>query len=93
MPWTRSVRRRHNHCKSTANKHNQRRQDAQMSSKSEAIERKIEVMKAEGVVFRTGVNVGVYVKADELKKEFDRRKKQTVAQGKQKRPVRPVQKS
>ena len=43
-----------------------------MSSKSEAIERKIEVMKAEGVVFRTGVNVGVDVKADELKKEFDR---------------------
>ena len=72
MPWTRSVRRRHNHCKSTAYKHNQRRQDAQMSSKSEAIERKIEVMKAEGVVFRTGVNVGVDVKADELKKEFDR---------------------
>ncbi len=38
------------------------------------IERKqIEVMKAEGVVFRTGVNVGVDVKADELKKkEFDR---------------------
>ena len=31
--------------------------------------------------------------ADELKKEFNRRKKQTVAQGKQKRPVRPVQKS
>ena len=31
--------------------------------------------------------------ADKLKKEFDRRKKQTVAQGKQKRPVRPVQKS
>ena len=40
-----SVRRRHNHCKSTAYKHNQRRQDAQMSSKSEAIERKIEVKK------------------------------------------------
>ena len=36
------------------------------------IERKIEVMKAEGVVFSTGVNVGVDVKADELKKEFDR---------------------
>lgn len=34
------------------------------------IERKIEVMKAEGVVFRTGVNVGVDVKADELKKNL-----------------------
>ena len=50
MPWTRSVRRRHNHCKSTAYKHNQRRQDAQMSSKSEAIERKIEMKK---IRFRT----------------------------------------
>ena len=34
------------------------------------IERKIEVMKAEGVVFRTGVNVGVDVKADELEKRI-----------------------
>ena len=30
---------------------------------------------------------------NKFRKEFDRRKKQTVAQGKQKRPVRPVQKS
>ena len=36
------------------------------------IERKIEVMKAEGVVFRTGVNVGVDVKAAKLLKDFDR---------------------
>ncbi len=35
------------------------------------IDRKIEVMEKEGVVFQTGVNVGVDVKADELRKQFD----------------------
>lgn len=35
------------------------------------IERKINVMKAEGIIFKTGVNVGVDVKADELKAQFD----------------------
>ena len=35
------------------------------------IDRKIEVMEKEGVVFRTGVNVGVDVKAAELRKQFD----------------------
>ena len=36
------------------------------------IERKIKVMEAEGVVFKTKVNVGVDVKAEQLKKEYDR---------------------
>ena len=36
------------------------------------IERKIKNMEAEGVVFKTNVNVGVDLKADELKKEYDR---------------------
>ena len=36
------------------------------------IERKIKSMEAEGVVFKTGVNVGVDVKASELRKQFDR---------------------
>ena len=36
------------------------------------IERKIEVMEAEGVIFHTGVNVGVDVKASDLRKEYDR---------------------
>lgn len=36
------------------------------------IERKIRVMEAEGVVFRTGVNVGVDVKAAELRRDYDR---------------------
>ncbi len=36
------------------------------------IERKINVMSAEGVEFRTGVNIGVDKKASELRKEFDR---------------------
>ena len=93
MPRSRPIRSRDYHSKSAAYKHHQTRQKAEMFSKSEAIERKIEVMKVEGVVFRTGVNVGVDVKADELKKEFDRRKKQAVAQGKHKHPVRSAQKS
>lgn len=36
------------------------------------IERKIKVMEAEGVIFKTGVNVGVDVKAETLREEFDR---------------------
>lgn len=36
------------------------------------IDRRIRLMEEEGVVFRTGVNVGVDVTADELMKEFDR---------------------
>lgn len=36
------------------------------------IERKIKVMEAEGVVFKTKVNVGVDIKAEQLKKEYDR---------------------
>lgn len=36
------------------------------------IERKIKSMEKEGVVFQTGVNVGVDVKADDLRKQFDR---------------------
>ncbi|MDO5146584.1 MAG: glutamate synthase subunit beta [Eubacteriales bacterium] len=35
------------------------------------IERKIDMMKEEGIEFRTGVNVGVDVKAEELKKDYD----------------------
>lgn len=36
------------------------------------IERKIKVMEAEGVVFKTNVNVGVDIKAETLRKEYDR---------------------
>ncbi len=36
------------------------------------IDRKIKVMEQEGVTFKTGVNVGVDVKAEDLKKEYDR---------------------
>lgn len=36
------------------------------------IERKIKSMEAEGVVFKTGVNVGIDVKASELRKQYDR---------------------
>lgn len=35
------------------------------------IDRRMEVMAAEGVEFRTGVNVGVDIKAEELQNEFD----------------------
>ena len=36
------------------------------------IDRKIKVMEAEGIVFKTGVNVGVDIKAKELEEQFDR---------------------
>lgn len=36
------------------------------------IERKIKVMEAEGIVFCTGVNIGVDIKADELQRDYDR---------------------
>ncbi|MFT6747201.1 MAG: glutamate synthase (NADPH/NADH) small chain [Glaciecola sp.] len=35
------------------------------------VERRVEVMEAEGVVVKCGVNVGVHIKADELLKDFD----------------------
>tara|TARA_B100000676_G_C18057703_1_gene835591 strand:- start:77 stop:1558 length:1482 start_codon:yes stop_codon:yes gene_type:complete len=35
------------------------------------VERRIQLMEAEGVVFKCGVNVGVDVKADELRTEYD----------------------
>ncbi len=35
------------------------------------IERRVSLMSLEGVMFRTGVNVGVDITAEELKKEFD----------------------
>lgn len=35
------------------------------------IDRRVQLMEAEGVVFKTGVNVGVDIKADELRKTFD----------------------
>ncbi len=35
------------------------------------IDRRLEVLEAEGIVFKTGINVGVDVTADELKNEFD----------------------
>lgn len=35
------------------------------------VQRRVDVMKAEGVEFRTGVNVGVDLKADELLEQFD----------------------
>ena len=35
------------------------------------IERKVKLMEKEGVVFKTGVNVGVDIKAQELKKQYD----------------------
>ena len=43
-----------------------------MKLEKHIIDRKINVMKAEGVVFKTGVNVGVDVKAKDLLKDFDR---------------------
>ena len=36
------------------------------------IERKIKVMEAEGITFKTGVNVGADVTAEELSEKFDR---------------------
>ena len=36
------------------------------------IERKIKVMEAEGITFKTGVNVGVDIKAEVLREQFDR---------------------
>ncbi len=35
------------------------------------IDRRIDIMKAEGIVFKTGVNVGQDITTDELQKEFD----------------------
>lgn len=43
-----------------------------MKLEKDIILRKIDVMKAEGVEFRCGVNVGVDISADQLLKEFDR---------------------
>ena len=35
------------------------------------VQRRVEQMEAEGVVFKTGVNIGVDIKADQLQKDFD----------------------
>ena len=43
-----------------------------MKLEKHVIDRKVEVMKAEGVEFRTNVNVGKDVKAEQLLKEYDR---------------------
>lgn len=43
-----------------------------MKLEKRVIDRKVDVMKAEGVEFVTGVNVGKDVKADKLLKEYDR---------------------
>ncbi len=42
-----------------------------MKLEKSVIERRINLMKEEGIVFKTGVNVGVDIKAVDLKKEFD----------------------
>ncbi|MCI5937549.1 MAG: glutamate synthase subunit beta [Eubacterium sp.] len=43
-----------------------------MKLEKDVIDRKIKVMEAEGIVFKTGVNVGVDIKAKELEEQFDR---------------------
>lgn len=43
-----------------------------MKLEKEVIDRRVKLMEEEGVIFRTGVNVGVDVKAKDLLKEFDR---------------------
>ena len=35
------------------------------------IDRRLEVLKEEGIIFKTGVHIGVDIKADQLKKDFD----------------------
>lgn len=42
-----------------------------MKLDKKVIDRRIEIMEAEGVVFKTGVNVGVDISAEELKKNYD----------------------
>ncbi len=42
-----------------------------MKLEKSVIERRINLMKEEGIVFKTGVNVGIDIKAEDLKKEFD----------------------
>ena len=43
-----------------------------MKLEKQIVERKIDVMKREGVEFRTGVNAGVDISAEELKNTYDR---------------------
>lgn len=43
-----------------------------MKLEKDVIERKIKVLEEEGIVFKTGVNVGVDIKSEELLNEFDR---------------------
>lgn len=43
-----------------------------MKLEKQIIDRKVDVMKAEGVIFKTGVDVGKDIKAKDLLKEFDR---------------------
>jgi len=35
------------------------------------IDRRIDVLKEEGIIFKTGINIGIDIKADDLKKDFD----------------------
>ncbi len=35
------------------------------------IDRRIDVLKEEGIIFKTGINIGIDIKADELKNDFD----------------------
>ncbi|MCD8248560.1 MAG: glutamate synthase subunit beta [Lachnospiraceae bacterium] len=43
-----------------------------MKLEKHIIDRKIKIMEEEGIVFRTGCNVGVDIKAEQLLKEYDR---------------------
>ncbi|MFI3238124.1 MAG: glutamate synthase subunit beta [Lachnospiraceae bacterium] len=43
-----------------------------MKLEKQIIDRRIDIMKAEGITFKTSVNVGVDVKAKQILKEFDR---------------------
>lgn len=43
-----------------------------MKLEKSVIERKVNILSEEGIVFKTGVNVGVDVKAEQLLEEFDR---------------------
>lgn len=43
-----------------------------MKLEKQIIDRKIAVMEAEGVIFKTGINVGKDIKADKLAKEYDK---------------------
>ena len=42
-----------------------------MKLDKDVVQRRLDLLEAEGIVFKTGVNVGVDVTADELKSDFD----------------------